>query len=148
MKEEFDLNSLPKHHGYQVPEDYFDKLPLRIMQRTAYAAPVAQPQTAWFWQLKTAFAGAGLALVFAASFLITQYTDQTLSTQEAMAQVSQKDIYQYLVNQEDLQTADLAEVTAVNPSQSLEFLDVRTEDVSEIVTQEMLEEQMETTPNQ
>ncbi|GAA4300564.1 hypothetical protein [Nibribacter koreensis] len=148
MKEEFDINSLPKHHGYQVPEDYFDKLPLRIMQKTAYAGPVAQPQAAWFWQLKTAFAGLGLALVFAASFLITQYTDQTLSTQEAMAQVSQKEIYQYLLNQEDLQTADLAEVTAVKPPQSLEFLDVRTEDVSEIVTQEMLEEQMETTPNQ
>ena len=147
MKEEFDINRLPKQPGYQVPEDYFDKLPLRIMERTAYAKPATQPQTAWFWQLKTAFAGLGLALVFTASFLITQLTDQTLSTQEAMSQMSQKEIYQYLVTQEDLETADLAEVTAVNPSQSLEFLDVRTEDVSEIVTQEMLEEQMTTTPN-
>ncbi|QHL86780.1 hypothetical protein GU926_04725 [Nibribacter ruber] len=146
MKEEFNINRLPKHPGYQVPEGYFDKLPLRIMKKTAYAAPVAEPLKAWFWQLKTALAGLGMAMVFTAAFLITQYTDQTLSTQEAMAQVSQKDIYQYLLNNVELETSDLAEATTVNPVQTLEFYDVRTEDVSEVVTQELLEEQMTTTP--
>ncbi|WP_210465285.1 hypothetical protein [Rufibacter roseolus] len=136
------MADLPKDPGFKVPEHYFDTLPTRIMQRTAYAAPArsASP-VAWFWQFRTAVAGASLGLVFAVSFLATQYFDANPSTDAVMAQISQQDILQYLVNHEELETADLAEVPAVKPNQSLEFLDVRRTDLNETHTQELLEEE-------
>ena len=134
------MADLPKDPGFKVPEHYFDALPTRIMQRTAYAQARPTSAVSWFWQVKTAVAGASLGVVFALSFLATQYfTPDTSSA--GIAQISQKDIYQYLVNHEDLETADLAEVPAVKPRHSLEFLDVRTTDINEEHTKELLDEE-------
>ncbi len=141
------MAELPKDPGFRVPEHYFDALPRRIMQRTAYASAKSASPVSWFWQMKTAVAGASLGLVFALSFLATQYFNPSPSPDDVMAQVSQKDIYQYLMNHVDLETADLAEVPAVKPGQSLEFLDVRytdiSSDISEEQTKELLEEAYE-----
>ncbi|WP_207434453.1 hypothetical protein [Sabulibacter ruber] len=137
------MTELPKEPGFQVPEHYFDALPTRIMQRTAYAsAPAASPVT-WFRQFRTAVAGASLGVVFALSFLATQYYNTDPSAEEVMAQVSQKDIYHYLTTRVDLETSDLAEVPAVKPRESLEFLDVRSSDITEEQRKELLEEAYE-----
>ncbi|MBC3542167.1 hypothetical protein ACFSC6_13275 [Rufibacter sediminis] len=137
------MADLPKDPGFQVPEHYFDALPTRIMERTAYAQGRTVSPASWFWQFKTAVAGASLGVVFALSFLITHYFSPDTSVDTVMAQVSQKEIYHYLLNNEDLVTADLAEVPAVKPHQTLEFLDVRATDVNEEQTKELLEEEYE-----
>lgn len=142
------MAELPKDPGFKVPEHYFEALPTRIMQRTAYAKPRSVSPVSWFWQFRTAVAGASLGVVFALSFLATQYFSDTPSSSDAlMSQVSQKDIYQYLVTHVDLETADLAEVPAVVPHHSLEFLDVRKADIgtdlSDEQTKELLEEEFE-----
>jgi hypothetical protein len=140
MKQKLDMTDFPKDPGFKVPEHYFEALPTRIMQRTAYAVPQKSASAAWFWQFKTALTSASLGLVFALAFLGTQYFSEAPTTDEVMAQVSQKDIFQYLVTQVDLETADLAEVPAVKTHQTLEFLDVRNSDINEEHTQELLEE--------
>ncbi|RNI27281.1 hypothetical protein EFA69_14120 [Rufibacter immobilis] len=138
------MTELPKDPGFQVPERYFDALPTRIMQRTAYAAAPKPSAVSRFWQLKTALASVSLGAVFAVAFLATEYLSPEPSAQDVMAQVSQKEIYQYLTTQVDLETADLADVPAVKPRQSLEFLDVRQTDiVNEEHTNELLEEAYE-----
>ncbi len=137
------MTELPKDPGFAVPERYFDALPTRIMQRTAYAPAKPALTASWLWQFKTAVAGAAMGVVFAVSFLATHYFDSTPSSEEVMAQVSQKDIYQYLTTRVELETADLAEVPAVKPRQSLEFLDVRSSDFTEEQSKELLEEAYE-----
>ncbi|ALJ01067.1 hypothetical protein [Rufibacter tibetensis] len=140
-KKEFDMADLPKDPGFKVPEHYFDALPTRIMQRTAYASAQPTSATSWFWQIKTAVAGASLGVVFALSFLATQYFSPDSQPGVDIAQISQKEIYQYLVNHENLETADLAEVPAVKPRHSLEFLDVRNTDFNVEQTKELLDEE-------
>jgi hypothetical protein len=140
MNEELKMEQLPKDPGFTVPDRYFEELPTRIMQRTAYASKRPALPVAWYWQFKTALAGGALGLVFVLSFLVSNYLAPEPSTQEVMANLSQKDIYQYLVNHTDLETADLADVPAVKPRQPLEFLDVRTSDISDENTRELVEE--------
>ncbi|WP_125077658.1 hypothetical protein [Rufibacter latericius] len=135
------MADLPKDPGFTVPEHYFDALPTRIMQRTAFAQARSASPVSWFWQFRTALAGASLGVVFALSFLATQYFSPDFSANMEMAQISQRDIYQYLVTHEELETADLAEVPAVKPNPSLEFLDVRRTDLSEEQAKELLEEE-------
>lgn len=134
------MEELPRDPGFTVPDRYFEELPTRIMQRTAYASPRSASPVAWYWQFKTALAGGALGLIFALSFVVSNYFAPEPQAQDVMANLSQKDIYQYLVNHTDLETADLAEVQAVKPRQTLEFLDVRTSDLSEENTRELVEE--------
>ena len=47
MKPKFNLEELKRENVYNVPEDYFDKLPNRIMQRVT-ASPKASESLGWF----------------------------------------------------------------------------------------------------
>lgn len=137
------MEDFPKDPGFKVPEHYFEALPTRIMQRTAYAPVRGNSAVSWFWQLRTAVASASLGVVFAVAFLASHYFSADPTSGAEMADLSQKDIYQYLTTHVDLETADLAEVPAVRPGQTLEFLDVRRSDINEEQKREMLEEAYE-----
>lgn len=133
-------------HGFSVPEGYFEQLPTRVMHRTAYASATPQAQSSWLVRLKTVWAGVGMAAAFTGAFLATQYFDQEaapLNPDAALAQVSHQEIVHYLVNDVQVETADIAEEVphTAPPVQELEFLEVTQEDVNlddamEVITDE------------
>ncbi|MDX5419960.1 MAG: hypothetical protein LPK09_12150, partial [Hymenobacteraceae bacterium] len=50
MKKDIKLSDIPKHSVYQVPEKYFDRLPMQIMERTAGAGYTQAPWYAAAWK--------------------------------------------------------------------------------------------------
>ncbi|MFC6998155.1 hypothetical protein [Rufibacter roseus] len=141
-EKEMNMNGVPKEHGFTTPSRYFDQLPTRIMERTAYASPVGVTAP-WSWvkKLRPAFAAATMALVFVIAFLAT-YTFSTISSSSdtSLASVSDTEIEQYLLHQSDLDAAELAEFAAVSPPHRLEFIEVRREDVNLDAAMELLED--------
>ena len=125
MKEEFKLEHLPKHNIYQVPESYFDRLPTRVMERTAGAS-----QTATGWQhrllgsVRLAAAPLVLLLVFVGAFLFT-LQQQKQDNNYAVQPLAEHDILDYLHYNEDLETADLAELSYLTKQEFTEdFLNI------------------------
>jgi len=126
MRKDFKLSDVPKRNMYQVPEDYFDRLPTRIMARTA-AAEVPQP--AWqqsMWRpLRLALAPLVFLLVFVGVyyFNISKSPEQTTADFAALAEV---EIVDYLTgNDAQLETADFAELTSLsNQELTADFLNV------------------------
>src|SRR5690606_7786940 len=100
MKPDFNLDGLPKKQPYQVPEDYFDKLPNRIMQRVT-----AEPKPAWNWlpilpaPLRMALASVVLLLAFVGVFFLNHDVAVT-SEPNQLAQVSDQEIMDYLLTTE------------------------------------------------
>ncbi|NDK56274.1 hypothetical protein [Pontibacter fetidus] len=118
------LNDLPKHNVYQVPEDYFDRLPMRIMERTA-----TEPQQQWLpvklWQqLQIAIAPFVLLLLFVGVFYVSlksQPEQQAIN----LAAVNDSEIVDYLSAYATLESADLAELNAIQQQElPSEFLNV------------------------
>lgn len=118
------LNDLPKHNVYQVPEDYFDRLPMRIMERTAEA-----PQHQWLpvqvWgSLRVAIAPLVLLLLFIGVFyfsLKSQPEQQALN----LAAVPDTEIVDYLTANTTVESADLAELNTLQKQElAAEFLNV------------------------
>lgn len=122
------LSELPKHNVYQVPEDYFDRLPTRIMERTATA-----PKTVWapvqLWQsLRVAVAPLVLLLLFVGVFYFSM---QSKPEQQAlnMAKVSDTEIVDYLTTYATLESADLAELNSLQQQEfASEFIDISAAD--------------------
>ncbi|MBJ6116620.1 hypothetical protein JAO76_00330 [Pontibacter sp. BT310] len=118
------LSELPKHNVYQVPEDYFDRLPTRIMERTA-----AAPQQAWLparmWQgMRVAMA----PLILLAMFVgVYYFTLESQPDQQAinMAVVTDTEIVDYLTANASLESADFAELNTIqNQELTADFLNV------------------------
>lgn len=118
------LNDLPKHNVYQVPEDYFDRLPMRIMERT-----VTEPQHQWLpaqlWQqLQVVMAPLVLLLMFVGVFYFsmeTQPAQQVIN----LAAVNDTEIVDYLTTNSNLESADLAELNTFQQQElTSEFLNV------------------------
>ena len=125
MKEDFKLDSLPKHNIYQVPENYFDRLPMRVMERTAGArqqVPAWQP--ALWAPLRTVLAPLVLLLVFVGSFVFTLQM-QKQDEAYALKPLAEEEILNYLSYNEDLETADLAELNSFSSNDLTEdFLNI------------------------
>ncbi|WP_192820510.1 hypothetical protein [Rufibacter sp. LB8] len=140
---EYNINSLPKETGFQVPERYFEALPSRVMQRTAQSGPIgATAPFAWLGRFKMLAAGVSMALVFVISFFTVQTLDRTGHGQSAsLGQIPQDEIAQYLLTRVELETADVAEVTASRAPQALEFLQVSHEDVNVEAALEILQDE-------
>ena len=122
MKPDFNLDDFPKKQPYHVPEDYFDKLPNRIMQRVT-----AEPKSGWSWlptfsaPLRVALASVVLLLAFVGVFFLNQ---DVASTQEPnhLAQVSDQEIMDYLLTSERLETADLTELSLTGQDLTYHFI--------------------------
>lgn len=124
MKEPFNLESLPKHNIYQVPENYFDRLPMRVMERTA----ATKEQPVWFTSIwvpvRVAVAPLVLMLVFVGAFFFT-LKQQKQGEYYALKLLAEQEILDYLHSHEDLETADLAELNSLTKQEFTEdFLNI------------------------
>ncbi len=129
--ENIDLNELPKHNVYQVPEDYFDKLPTRIMARTA-----AAPKQAWLpaqlWpNLRVAVAPV-LLLMLLVSVLYLNLEQPATKQTINLATVPDSEIVDYLTSYATLESADFAELNNLNQQElTADFLNVSAADAEE-----------------
>lgn len=125
MKKDIKLNDIPRHNVYQVPEKYFDRLPMQIMERTAGAGYTPAPWYAAAWKpLRLALAPLVLLLVVGVIYF-ANLKDQTEQQVINLATVTDTDIVDYLSTYAVLESADLAEFTSLSDREmTAEFLNV------------------------
>lgn len=106
------LSELPKHNIYQVPENYFDKLPMRVMERTATA-----PQQDWLpaqlWQnLRVAIAPVVMLLLFV-GVLYVNIAPKPEQQAAEFATLHNTEIMDYLTSYATIESNDFAEMTTL-----------------------------------
>jgi len=112
MKDNFKLSDIPKHNIYQVPENYFDQLPMRVMERTA-AAPEHTWQSNTVWQsLRIMAAPLVLLLVFVGVFYLNKPVDSNTASLD-LASLDNQEIVNYLSTYATLESADFAELNSI-----------------------------------
>lgn len=125
MKKELRISDIPKHNVHRVPEGYFDRLPMRIMARTAAREHIAStPWQARLWRpVRYAMAPLLLLLLFAGTFLFSM---QQAPQQETLtvATLSDQEIMNYLNAYAQMETADLEEYLSADQELAAEFLNV------------------------
>jgi len=125
MKKDFRLSDIPKHNVHRVPDGYFDRLPMQIMERTAQRGHIATaPWLAKLWQpLRYAVAPLLLLLLFVGAYLFSmqQAPQQQILT---VATLSDEEIMNYLSTYAQMETADLEEYLATDQSLPSDFLNV------------------------
>ncbi|MBK0403931.1 hypothetical protein I5M27_13125 [Adhaeribacter sp. BT258] len=122
MKPNFNLEDLKHENVYNVPENYFDKLPNRIMQRVTSTPAETSEAGSWFPKpLRLALAGSGFAAVFATVFMLNMQEDKTPRA-DMLAQVPQTEIMNYLLATEQMERSDLAILNAADQDLTHEFI--------------------------
>lgn len=114
MKKDIKLSDIPKRNPYQVPEGYFDRLPMRVMERTAARE---QERFGWLpnlWQpLRLALAPLVLLLlVFVGVYYYSTPTEQD-KLHLNLAAVPDTEIMNYLSTYATLETTDFAELNSL-----------------------------------
>ncbi|MBD1397153.1 hypothetical protein H9Q13_08260 [Pontibacter sp. JH31] len=125
MNKDIKLSDIPRHNVYQVPEKYFDRLPMQIMERTAGAGYTPAPwYVAALKPLRLALAPLVLLLVVGVVYF-TQLKDQPEQQVVNLATVTDTDIVDYLSTYAVLESTDLAELTSLSDQEmTAEFLNV------------------------
>ena len=130
------LEDLPKKNIYQVPEAYFEKLPGIVM------AQVQQKDTSmgisWLglWRapyLRNALAGFALVLTVVFIFTLNIKNNQNPESTSLIAQITDKEAYDYLANYERLEAPDLSLLSQANTDISHEFIPISQEDKEDIL---------------
>ncbi len=113
MKDNFKLDELPKHNIYQVPENYFDRLPMRIMERTA-AAPASHTwQINPIWRsLRMVVAPLVLLLVFLGVFYLNIPVKSDSGPLD-LAALHNQEIVDYLSTYATLESEDFADLNTI-----------------------------------
>lgn len=125
MKKDFKLEQLPKHNIYQVPEHYFDRLPMRVMEQTAQAEGTHISKLLVFWQtVRMAVAPVVLLMVFVGVYFFSM--QQTTPPEQAIAgPLSSNDILEYLSYNTDLETTDFAELNSLSKQElTADFINI------------------------
>ncbi|MCE7071570.1 MULTISPECIES: ash family protein [Dyadobacter] len=99
------LDDLKKEVPFQVPEDYFDKLPQMIQSRIP-SEPVRKPVIGWSWQRSLALVSA-MALILVLVWVTVPERQGSLG-QEPLSGISNASIVSYLEDQ-DISYYDLSE---------------------------------------
>ena len=122
MKTKFDLEELKREHIYKVPENYFDRLPNRIMQRVTATPPESSGAFGWLSRpVRMALAGSGFAAVFATVFMLNfQKNEPDFPNQ--LAQLNNTEIVNYLLATEQLERSDLSLLNATDQDLTYEFI--------------------------
>ncbi len=125
MKEDFKLEDIPKHNIYQVPEHYFERLPMRVMERTA-GAKNSEPtwQRSLWLLLRPAIAPLVLLLVFAGVYFVSI---QQLAQNEpyAVGPLAKNEILNYLNAQDDLEISDFSELNSISKQElTVDFVNI------------------------
>ena len=135
MKPKFNLEELKRENVYSVPEDYFDKLPNRIMQRVT-ASPEKAGALNWIpapWRM--ALAGSGFAAVFATVFMLN-FNEQQPDFSGQLAQINDTEIVNYLLASEQLERTDLALLNSSEQDFTHEFLTADETAINEVLADE------------
>ncbi len=143
MKQDFKLKDIPKANLYRVPDDYFQKLPLTIMNRVA--APQSASGNIWWSSIsavyRTGLAGFLLTVSFIAAFYFSpvqpgSYFDAT----GELASINQQEALEYVLGQDTIETGDLAELQLADKDVSAEFMNATATDILETVDEQQLED--------
>lgn len=114
MKKDFKLSDIPKRNPYQVPEGYFDRLPMRVMERTAARE---QEQASWLpnlWQpLRLAVAPLLLLLLVFVGVYFYSMPEEPEQQIVNLATVSDSEIVDYLSTYTTVETTDFAELNTL-----------------------------------
>lgn len=112
MRENFKLSDIPKHNVYQVPENYFEQLPRRVMDH-AVAAPAQTWQTASIWKpVRMVVAPLVLMLVFLGVFYLNMPV-QPAAGSMALGSLQDQEIVHYLSTYATLESADFADLNSI-----------------------------------
>ena len=128
MKKDIKLSDIPKHNVHQVPEGYFDRLPMRIMERTAAREQVAA--AAWYTQLwrpvRYAVAPLVLLLLFVGVYFfnIQQEQQQVQQAGVTFSSLSNDEIYNYLDIYAQVDASDFEEYSIADQELAADFLNV------------------------
>ncbi|QCR21194.1 hypothetical protein [Pontibacter sp. SGAir0037] len=124
LNKDFRLSDLPKHNVYQVPEKYFDRLPMRVMERTAGATAPQQSWLSGFWQpMRYAVAPLMLLLIFVAVFVFNTQAPERTAPHD-LSDIADKEIVEYLNNDVLLETADFADLAIADQNLAPDFLNI------------------------
>ena len=135
MKPKFDLDELKRENVFQVPENYFDRLPNRIMQRVT-ATP--KPSASWGWlsaPWRMALAGSGFAAVFATVFMLN-FGDNQPQINQQLAQVNNAEIVNYLLASEQLERNDLALLNGTEKDLTHQFITINHTEITEALAED------------
>lgn len=113
MKDNFKLDELPKHTIYQVPDTYFDRLPMRIMERTAAAPARHTWQINPIWKsLRLVVAPIVLLLVFLGVFYLNMPVKSDSGPLD-LATLHDQEIVDYLSTYATLESEDFADLNSI-----------------------------------
>lgn len=141
MKTPFRLDAHPRRPQPLAPppDAYFDRLPMRVMQRVQGPGASERPVFGWLARLaapvRTALATSVVLGGFAGAFLLSQSTSQptTLASSErVLAGVPQSEMVQYLLAGEQRVTlTDLAELPATSQALPETYLQASPDELQE-----------------
>jgi len=136
------LDEIPKKNIYEVPANYFDKLPGVVMARvTDKKQGFIFSASAFAWHnpwLKGALASLALIICFVFVFLVksAQVTDhnQPIASQPSessnlLASVSKTDAMEYLLTSEQINHTDLALLSQTDQDITHEFIQASSADI-------------------
>lgn len=119
MKPKFNLEDLKRENVFNVPKNYFDRLPNRIMQRIT--VPEVSEAPGWLpVPLRLALAGSGFAAVFATVFMLNQSPE--LSQTDFLASVPQTEMVDYILASGQLERTDLTTLNLPDQNLTSEFI--------------------------
>ncbi|WP_242927321.1 hypothetical protein [Pontibacter vulgaris] len=124
MNKDFKLSDIPKHNIYQVPEGYFDRLPMRVMERTtATGNQHHSPVYTSLWQaLRVAVAPFILLLVFVGAYFLSTPTQKAGNA--SIANLPDQEIVDYLTTYAQVEATDLAELSVADKDITSDFLNI------------------------
>lgn len=127
MKKDIKLSDIPKHNVHQVPEGYFDRLPMRIMERTAAREQITA--AAWYAQLwrpvRYAVAPLILLLLFVGIYFFNLQQEQQQRQQAVtIASLSNDEIINYLDIYAQVDASDFEEYSVADQELAVDFFNV------------------------
>ncbi|MFC5271608.1 hypothetical protein [Adhaeribacter terreus] len=140
MKPKFNMEELRRENVYNVPENYFDKLPNRIMQRVTASPTETSEVLGWLSKpVRLALAGSGFAAVFATVFMLNMNQNETMQG-DLLAQVPETEIVNYLLASEQMDRSDLAVLNAADQDFTHEFIAANTTEIRQELEEMPLDE--------
>lgn len=138
----FDLDKISRENIFKVPENYFENLPMQIQAKTSGRAKVIPLVS---WSMKRTWASLAACSIIVVLAYFTWMPKQDALSNEALSEVQNKEIVNYLI-QEDVSQSDIAEhfedenLKISNDSELLDYLKLNDKDIIQSIDLENLEE--------
>jgi hypothetical protein len=128
------LDKIPKKNIYEVPADYFDKLPGVMMNRVQGRNQETRSAFFIFGQLpwlKHALAGFALLITFVFIYLTNSQAPEFKAEDSShiLASVSKNEAMEYLITSDQLENADLALLPHADQDFTHEFIQASKEEI-------------------